>query len=83
MKLNLFKPQDRSRVTASVLSLLLVSSLSLSAQQPDFGPNVTVFDSSMSDATIQNAVNAISQTQVPTSAQFGHLSGIQVAKRSC
>jgi hypothetical protein len=70
MKLNLLKPQDRSRATVSVLSLLLVSSLSLSAQQPDFGPNVTVFDPSMSAATIQNAVNAISQTQVPTSAQF-------------
>jgi len=70
MKLNLLKLQDRSRVTASVLSLLLVSSLSLSAQQPSFGPNVTVFDPSMAAATIQNAVNAISQTQVPTSAQF-------------
>src|ERR1700747_3429137 len=70
MKLNLLKPQDRSRATVSVLSLLLVSSLSLSAQQPDFGPNVTVFNPSMSAATIQNAVNAISQTQVPTSAQF-------------
>ncbi|HYZ71889.1 MAG TPA: coagulation factor 5/8 type domain-containing protein, partial [Chthoniobacterales bacterium] len=64
------KPRNVSRMTVSTLSLLIVSSLSLSAQQPDFGPNVTVFDPSMPAQTIQDAVNAISQTQVPTSAQF-------------
>jgi hypothetical protein len=68
MKLNVLKPRDTSRVIVSIL--LVASSLSLSARQPDFGPNVTVFDPSMPAATIQNAVNAISQTQVPTSAQF-------------
>ena len=70
MKLNVLKPRDTARVLVSILPLLVVSTLPLSAQQPDFGPNVTVFDPSMPAATIQNAVNAISQTQVPTSAQF-------------
>jgi hypothetical protein len=70
MRLNVLKPRDLSRVMAAILPLLVVSPLPLSAQQPDFGPNVTVFDPSMPAATIQNAVNAISQTQVPTSAQF-------------
>ena len=70
MKLNVLKPRDLSRVMAAVLPLLVVGPLPLSARQPDFGPNVTVFDPSMPAATIQNAVNAISQTQVPTSAQF-------------
>lgn len=70
MKLNVLKPRDMSRVIISILPLLVVSPLPLSARQPDFGPNVTVFDPSMSAETIQNAVNAISQTQVPTSAQF-------------
>ena len=70
MKLNVLKPRDMSRVIISILPLLVVSTLPLSARQPDFGPNVTVFDPSMPAATIQNAVNAISQTQVPTSAQF-------------
>jgi type IV secretory pathway TraG/TraD family ATPase VirD4 len=40
------------------------------AAGPDFGPNVTIFDPTMPVSTIQNAVNAISQTQVPASAQF-------------
>jgi hypothetical protein len=70
MKLNVLKPRDMSRVIISILPLLVVSPLPLSARQPDFGPNVTVFDPSMSAETIQKAVNAISQTQVPTSAQF-------------
>ena len=70
MKLNVSKPRDLSRAIVSTLSLLIVSSLSLSAQQPDFGPNVTVFDPSMPAQTIQDAVNAISDTQVPASAQF-------------
>jgi hypothetical protein len=70
MRLNVSQSRDLSRATLPILSLLIVSSLSLSAQQPDFGPNVTVFDPSMPAQTIQDAVNAISQTQVPTSAQF-------------
>ena len=70
MKLNALKPRNPSGVTVSILSLLLASSFSLLAQQPDFGPNVTVFDPSMSSDTVQNAVDAISQTQVPTTAQF-------------
>jgi hypothetical protein len=69
MKLNVLKPRQLSRVIASILPLV-VSPLALSARQPDFGPNVTVFDPSMPAETIQNAVSAISQTQVPTSAQF-------------
>jgi hypothetical protein len=40
------------------------------AADPDFGPNVTIFDPTIPVSTIQNAVNAISQTQVPGSAQF-------------
>jgi hypothetical protein len=40
------------------------------AADPNFGPNVTIFDPTMPASTIQSAVNAISQTQVPTSAQF-------------
>ena len=70
MRLNVLKPRDISRVMALVLPLLVVSPFPLSARQPDFGPNVTVFDPSMPAETIQNAVDAISQTQVPTSAQF-------------
>jgi hypothetical protein len=31
------------------------------AMQPDFGPNVTVFDPSMPASTIQSAVDAVSQ----------------------
>ena len=70
MKLDVLKPREMSRVILSILPLLVVSPLPLSARQPDFGPNVTVFDPSMPAETIQNAVNAVSQTQVPTSAQF-------------
>jgi hypothetical protein len=40
------------------------------AADPDFGPNVTIFDPTIRVSTIQNAVNAISQTQVQGSAQF-------------
>ena len=40
------------------------------AMQPDFGPNVTVFDPSMSSSAIQSAVDAISQVQVLPSSQF-------------
>jgi hypothetical protein len=69
MKLNVLKPRELSRVIVSILPLV-VNPLALSARQPDFGPNVTVFDPSMPAETIQNAVSVISQTQVPTSAQF-------------
>ena len=61
MKLNVLKPRQLSRVIASILPLV-VSPLALSARQPDFGPNVTVFDPSMPAETIQNAVSAISQS---------------------
>jgi hypothetical protein len=40
------------------------------ATQPDFGPNVTVFDPSMSAGTIQAAVDAVSQVQALPSSQF-------------
>ncbi|MBV9274691.1 MAG: coagulation factor 5/8 type domain-containing protein [Verrucomicrobia bacterium] len=40
------------------------------AADPDFGPNVTIFDPTIAANTIQNAVDAISQTQVQGSAQF-------------
>jgi hypothetical protein len=43
--------------------------LSAAAPPPDFGPNVLIFDPSMSTAQIQTAVNAISTQQV--SNQFG------------
>jgi hypothetical protein len=40
------------------------------AMQPDFGPNVTVFDPSLSPSAIQSAVDAVSQVQVLPSSQF-------------
>jgi len=40
------------------------------AMQPDFGPNVTVFDPSMPASTIQSAVDAVSQVQALPSSQF-------------
>ena len=42
----------------------------LHAQQPDFGPNVTVFDPSMPASTIQSAVDAVSNVQALPSSQF-------------
>jgi hypothetical protein len=42
----------------------------LHAVQPDFGPNVTVFDPSMPASTIQSAVDAVSQVQTLPSSQF-------------
>ena len=38
--------------------------------QPDFGPNVTVFDPSMPASTIQSGVDAVSQVQALPSSQF-------------
>jgi hypothetical protein len=40
------------------------------AMQPDFGPNVTVFDPGMPASTIQAAVDAVSQVQALPSSQF-------------
>jgi hypothetical protein len=40
------------------------------AMQPDFGPNVNVFDPSMPASTIQSAVDAVSQVQALPSSQF-------------
>jgi hypothetical protein len=40
------------------------------AIQPDFGPNVTIFDPSMSASTIQSEVDAVSQVQALPSSQF-------------
>ena len=40
------------------------------AIQPDFGPNVTVFDPSIPSSTIQSALDAVSQTQVLPDSQF-------------
>jgi hypothetical protein len=40
------------------------------AMQPDFGPNVTVFEPSMPASTIQCAVDAVSQVQALPSSQF-------------
>ena len=40
------------------------------AMQPDFGPNVTVFDPSMPSSTVQAAVDAVSQVQALPSSQF-------------
>lgn len=40
------------------------------AMQPDFGPNVTIFDPSMPASTIQSAVDAVSQVQALPSSQF-------------
>ena len=40
------------------------------AHQPDFGPNVTVFDPSMPASAIQTAVDAVSNVQALPSSQF-------------
>jgi hypothetical protein len=58
-----------ARILLFCLSLLLPFS-AVNAADPDFGPNVTVFDPTMPASTIQAAVNAISQTQTLSSAQF-------------
>jgi hypothetical protein len=51
--------------------LFSVGALGLShAVQPDFGPNVTVFDPSMPASTVQAAVDAVSQVQALPSSQF-------------
>ena len=51
----------------SILALLLSAAPSLSASaasQPDFGPNVMIFDPSMSTSQIQASVDAIASQQV-------------------
>jgi hypothetical protein len=51
--------------------LFSVGTLDLAHEvQPDFGPNVTVFDPSMSSDNIQSAVDAVSQVQALPSSQF-------------
>jgi hypothetical protein len=40
------------------------------AIQPDFGPNLTIFDPSMSAGTIQSEVDAVSQVQALPSSHF-------------
>src|SRR5580700_3041944 len=57
--------------SAFLCCLFSVGALGLShAMQPDFGPNVTVFDPSTPSGTIQAAVDAVSQVQALPSSQF-------------
>ncbi len=61
------------KIPPRVFLYCLVSAGSLGlihAMQPDFGPNVTVFDPSMPASTIQSAVDAVSQVQALPSSQF-------------
>jgi hypothetical protein len=52
-------------------SLLAVSPFGLlDANQPDFGPNVYIFDPSMPASSIQSTVDAISEIQALPSSQF-------------
>ncbi|MBV8967616.1 MAG: coagulation factor 5/8 type domain-containing protein [Verrucomicrobia bacterium] len=62
-------PKIPSRILICCLSSVVPFS-AVHAADPDFGPNVTVFDPTMPASTIQAAVNAISQTQTLDSAQF-------------
>src|SRR5437879_649368 len=48
-----------SMFSVSAISLLLVSSQVLASSAPDFGPNVLVFDSSMTAASIQGQLDAV------------------------
>jgi hypothetical protein len=59
-----------SAAAASSLVVLPFSSLCPDATVAAFGPDVCVFSDSMSQAAIQNDLNAISTQQVPVSAQF-------------
>ena len=45
------------------------------AAQPDFGPNVTIFDSSMPSPAIQSAFDAVQATQAPPVAGQPYTSG--------
>ena len=61
-------------VAAAVASLLVLgvgaaAAASPKAGQPDFGPNVLIFDPSMPTSQIQSTVDAIAAQQVPN--QFG------------
>ena len=61
-------------VPATIISLLVLGVGSAAAAkpssgQPDFGPNVLIFDPSMSTSQIQAAVDAVAAQQVPN--QFG------------
>ena len=61
----------RSFVLATIAGLLISLSVAsaTSAASPDLGPNVLVFDPTMSTTEIQSAVDAIAAQQVPN--QFG------------
>ena len=68
-------------VPATIISLLVLGVGSAAAAkpssgQPDFGPNVLIFDPSMSTSQIQAAVGAVGAQQVPTSSA-------RSAMRSC
>ena len=61
-------------VAAAVASLLVLgvgaaAAASPTAGQPDFGPNVLIFDPSMPTSQIQSTVDAIAAQHVPN--QFG------------
>ena len=65
----------RNSLSYVLFVLLMMAAIAVSPQlaaaapQPDFGPNVLVFDPSMSQTDIQTAVNTIATQQV--SNQFG------------
>ena len=70
---------SRSMLVAGIMVVLAASGLSTPALaddhggtsgQPDFGPNVMIFDPSMPTATIQATVDAIPAQQVPNQSQF-------------
>ena len=69
-------PQTKSKSFRLLVVLLLTLSISVPVSakprdsgQPDFGPNVMIFDPSMPTSQIQAAVDAIAAQQVPN--QFG------------
>ena len=69
-------PQTKSKSFRLLVVLLLTLSISIPVSaktkgsgQPDFGPNVMIFDPSMPTSQIQAAVNAVAAQQVPN--QFG------------
>jgi len=73
------KPDARLIVVAAALVALAWSGAvpaladttpALAVGQQNFGPNVKIFDPSMSQASIQAAIDAISTQQVPIGSQF-------------
>ncbi|HYY30932.1 MAG TPA: coagulation factor 5/8 type domain-containing protein [Chthoniobacterales bacterium] len=67
-------PQDAMTPPKCLLASFYISTVGIfqaAASQPDFGPNVDVFDPSMSAASIQHKLNAVAQTQTSQfSGQF-------------